>query len=234
MAARLGAGAAFGDLGVGPSGPAVVGFAVLAGAGLAAVAWGPREGPTRREAAGAVSVAFVWLAALALLHAVGVIFQPWYLVAPAAAFALAVGGAVHGLVAALGESRGAARIPGWVALAGLALGLVGFGRASPLVHTHSEWREASDRSRHYLAGLAARIERSKDGAVLLVPSPPVWVGAPAGRERLPGVVVLSPYAVEAWAHLALPGRDLRFEAEPFDGAAASDEVVVVLRRSRLR
>jgi hypothetical protein len=187
----------------------------LLAAGVASAFALASAAPNLRQSAVAVwlpatGIAAIWIAGLAGIYSIGIVFQPWYAVPAAAAFALAVGAAAQGLWILRSASTRHARFTAIAGLALLALLTVQLGRYSPLLRHRADWAAASRRSEMYLASVADALRSGSSGEpIVLEPPPRLFPRRGAEHPHLSGIALLAPYSVEAWIRLAFPSASER-------------------------
>jgi hypothetical protein len=170
-----------------------------------------------------------WIAGVAALYSVGIIFQPWYLLNAVAGSALLVGALSQALML-LGSSDRPARGAAAAGLLCIALLIASLAAYSPLIRSYDQWRKASEVTERYLNELQGKIERAPTGTVVRMSRVPRRAG---GRRRgLVGVAGMAEYSVDAWAQLSFPER--RIHVLPFtsERPVEEDEVLVLLGQPR--
>jgi hypothetical protein len=175
-------------------------------------------------------IAVVWLLLLGLTYAVTGKVRPWYVLLPAAGFAVLVGVLADALLAAVRRGRLPVRTAAVPSLLLLLALIVWQGRYSPLACEYDDWDRATAASRTFLDQLGTRIARAEDGSIVEAPPIPTWAEPREDRPHIQGAAILAEYSVQAWAELTFPQRRIRVRAgqDARDDTPAADEVVVSL------
>jgi hypothetical protein len=211
--------------------PPFLGLGLLAAALVAAGLLARRDARSDASMASVrpVTLSMAWIAGVAALYSVGIIFQPWYLLNAVAGSALLVGALSQALML-LGSSDRPARGAAAAGLLCIALLIASLAAYSPLIRSYDQWRKASEVTERYLNELQGKIERAPTGTVVRMSRVPRRAG---GRRRgLVGVAGMAEYSVDAWAQLSFPER--RIHVLPFtsERPVEEDEVLVLLGQPR--
>jgi hypothetical protein len=175
-------------------------------------------------------IAVVWLLLLGLTYAVTGKVRPWYMLVPAAGFALLVGVLADVLVTAVLRGRPPVRVAAAPTLLLLLALILWQARYSPLACEYDDWDRATAASRTFLDQLGTRIARAEDGSIVEAPPIPTWAEPRDDRPHIQGAAILAEYSVQAWAELTFPQRRIRVRAGQHarDETPAADDVVVSL------
>jgi hypothetical protein len=216
---------------IGEADPPFLGLGLLAATLVAAGLLARRDA---RSDAATVSIrpivlSMAWIAGVALLYSVGMIFQPWYLLNAIAGSAVLVGASSQ-LLMCLGHTDRPARGAAAAGLFCIAFLMASLAAYSPLVRSYDQWRSASEITERYLNELQGKIERAPTGTVVRMKRAPRRAGG--GGRGLVGVAGMADYSVDAWAQLSFPER--RIQVLPFtsERPVEEDEVLVLLGQPR--
>ena len=168
------------------------------GAGLVALGLAARDRRARRVAAAGVAYALVAATIPALKGDVA----PWHTMLPLCGALVAVG-----VTLATGADRIRPLGRAVPALGAAAL-VVWWGGHSPLVRPSEEWREASERTRAYLARVLDAVDRAVPPAKVFVPGVPVSLEQAGDRPEVEMVAMLSGLAVREFVECARPAVDV--------------------------
>lgn len=213
-------------------GPIVAAGVFLLGAALANVLAGP---VMRRQSISAdlrcAAVGVVWLTAVTVLFAIGLILPPWYIVNPAVPIALLLAAGARSVLVLAREPG--SRVPAYVALAALVVVCGISASRSPLLRGVPRWVEAADVQRQFLDSLDRDLSAARDGTVVATTKLPMMFPRAPGGSKLGGIAMLAGYSVQSWTELAFPDRRIRVEyGRDVDLVPLADEVVVHLSGRR--
>jgi hypothetical protein len=148
----------------------------------------------------------LWLALLLALTGVSGLRAAWYGVPFLAPYALGLGLAVEGALAAW---RARWRAGALLAGAALALLLATHLRHSGLLQDYPEWRVVSEQEREFLSRLGEAIAAAEPGTTIEVRGLPLGEARPIAELGIRSAHGLADYSAQAWAEIALPGRPVR-------------------------